>query len=119
MYTRTSERIEIMIGVSSDESGYWIKEELSLMKPSAHPSNKYTGFPEIYVNKSVLSDKTYRNDIEKKIQKVMAPDGEVVICDDHTLLVVKYELLQKLSDMLFIIMVATLFYMLYKLFMSL
>jgi hypothetical protein len=92
-----NDRIEIMNGVSSDQEGYWIKEELSLLQPSDRKENLYNGVPKIYANKSVLNNPEYKEVIERAIQMTLPFEGNVTILDDDTLFVEK-----KKVDILFI-----------------
>ena len=84
-----NDRIEIMNGVSSDQEGYWIKEELSLLQPSDRKENLYNGVPKIYANKSVLSNPEYKEVIVRAIQMTLPFEGNVTILDDDTLFVEK------------------------------
>ena len=92
-----NDRIEIMNGVSSDQEGYWIKEELSMLQSSDRKENLYNGVPKIYANKSVLSSPEYKEVIERAIQMTLPFEGNVTILDDDTLFVEK-----KKVDILFI-----------------
>jgi hypothetical protein len=92
-----NDRIEIMNGVSSDQEGYWIKEELSLLQPSDRKENLYNGVPKMYANKSVLNNPEYKEVIERAIQMTLPFEGNVTILDDDTLFVEK-----KKVDILFI-----------------
>ncbi len=83
------DRIEIMNGLDTDDEGYWLKENLTLIEPSNYTDNLYKGVPKVYVNKAVLSYPNYREVIEMAIEKALPVKGDVTILKDGTLFVNK------------------------------
>jgi len=104
-YLVYKDRIEIMNGLDTDQNGYWLTEELSLLEPGNYTENLYKGVPKIYVNKTVLCYPNYRDVIELAIEKALPFKGDAIILNDGTLFVKKRPLISLKSIVLVAILI--------------